>query len=189
MCFAGIDKGKSKLHPRAYEAPPPKYLAETLLKILLNPHIDTSRICHEWPIPDISASGSFVVDVMSLKHPDDVKKDFFGKWTHTGSHPFTFKAHIKGDDYVQVEKCAPGASGDVFYLRRLHSYHPSNPEFWRMIAYVSGMLIREFYQGSPQSQVKAKWRCGLMVTSRQTGHIHNYYYTHYVYRLCVEHFY
>ena len=29
---------------------------------------------------------------------------------------------------VRIERCKPGASGkDVIYLRRLHSYHPSNP--------------------------------------------------------------
>ena len=50
----------------------------------------------------------------SLKHPDDVRKDFFGKWIHSGSHPFTFKATIQKDGDVNVEKCAPGASGNVF---------------------------------------------------------------------------
>ena len=81
-----------------------------------------------------------MVEVTSLKHPDDVRKDFFGKWIHSESHPFTFKAHFKEYDYVHVEKCAPGASGNVFYLRRLHSYYPSNPDFRRMIAFVSGMV-------------------------------------------------
>lgn len=37
-----------------------------------------------------------------------------------------------------MEKCAPGASGNVFYLCRLHSYHLSNTEFQRMLAFVSG---------------------------------------------------
>lgn len=140
MLCTGSRESGSDIHPNAYEAPPPKYLAESLLKILLNPCIDTSHICRTWPVTGITVSASFVVDVTSLKHPDDVRKDFFGKWIHSGSHPFTFKAHFKEDDYVQVEKCAPRASGNVFYLRRLHSYHPSNPDFRRMIAFVSGMV-------------------------------------------------
>ena len=42
------------------------------------------------------------------------------------------------DDEVEVEKCAPGATGEVFYLRRLRSSHPSNPDFRRVLAFVSG---------------------------------------------------
>ena len=78
-----------------------------------------------------------MVDLTKLKHSDDVRKDFFGKWIHTGSHPFIFKAYVhKGS--VSVEKCVPGAHGMVYYLCRLHSYHPSNTDFRRMLAFVSG---------------------------------------------------
>ena len=66
-------------------------------------------------------------------------KIFFGKWIHSGSHPFTFKATFERDGNVFVEKCAPGASGNVFYLRRLHCCHPSNTDFRKMLAFVSGM--------------------------------------------------
>ena len=94
-----------------------------------------------WPVSNIKANATFVVDITSLKHPDDVRKDFFGKWIHSGSHPFTFKATIEADGDVFVEKCAPGASGNVFYLRRLHGYHPSNGDFRRMLAFVSGKYV------------------------------------------------
>ena len=40
-----------------------------------------------------------------------------------------------------VEKCAPGASGNVFYLRRLYSYHPSNTDFRRMLALVNDVRL------------------------------------------------
>ena len=40
-----------------------------------------------------------------------------------------------------VEKAAEGATGDnVYYLRRLHSTHPSNKHFRRMVALISGEL-------------------------------------------------
>ena len=129
---------KSKLHPLSFEAPPPKYSAESILKLLLSPDVDRSRVCRVWPVSNIEGSATFVVDITSLKHPDDVRKDFFGKWIHSGSHPITFKATIETDGEVLVEKCAPGASGNVFYLRKLHSYHPSNTEFRKMLAFVSG---------------------------------------------------
>lgn len=108
------------------------------MKLLLGP-VDPARVCSTWPVSGVTSNATFIVDVTKLKHADDVRKDFFGKWVHTGSHPFTFKASMNGDE-IAVEKCAPGATGNVFYLRRLHGYHPSNPEFRRMLAFVSGGL-------------------------------------------------
>ena len=46
-----------------------------------------------------------MIDVTKLKHQDDVRKDFFGKWNHSGSHPLPFKARVTDDDEVEVEKC------------------------------------------------------------------------------------
>ncbi len=47
---------------------------------------------------------------------------------------------MEGEDgYVRVEKCAPGATGDdAVDLPRLHSVHPSNCDFMRLIAFISG---------------------------------------------------
>lgn len=125
------------IHTLAYEKPQPKYSAEAIFKLLLDPKIDRCRVYCSWPIADITSSSSFVIDVTRLKHPDDVRKDFFGKWIYSGSHPFAFKASMSGN-VVDVERCAPGATGSVFYLRRLYAYHPSNPNFRRMLAFVSG---------------------------------------------------
>ena len=107
-----------------YEIPPPSYSAEQILRILLNPNIDGSKICHTRPT-NVSKSSTFVVNITNLGHPDDIKKDSFGKWNHSGSHTVPFRASILDDGYVDLEKCAPGASGsNVYYLRRLYSVHP-----------------------------------------------------------------
>ena len=74
----------SDLHPLAYESPPPKYSSEDLLKILLSPK-DKERVCRTWPVSGIETTSSFIVDIQALKHPDDVKKDVFGKWMYSGS--------------------------------------------------------------------------------------------------------
>ena len=123
-----------------YEFPPPKYSAEGVIRILLDPHLDVSKVCARRPT-DVSVSSTFIVNISKLAHPDDVKNDNFGVWVHSGSHPQVFKVHVDADDdYIGVEKCAAGATGrDVVYLQRLHSVHPSNKAFKRMIAFISGM--------------------------------------------------
>ena len=84
----------------------------------------------------VEKSSTFVVDLTSLKHPDDVKKDMYGRWDYSGSHPEVFHCSFDQFDDVKIEKCAPGAAGsNVCYLS---SSHPSNGEFCRMIAFVYG---------------------------------------------------
>ena len=51
--------------------------------------------------------------------------------------------NVEEDGYMHIEKCAPDAtSANVVYLRHLHSVHPSNKNFKRMIAFVSGELMK-----------------------------------------------
>ena len=82
-----------------------------------------------------------MVDVSKLAHPDDVKKDMYGKWIHSGSHADAFHCLYTDNGNVCIEKAADGASGDtVYHLRRLHSVHPSNNDFRRLLALLFGKL-------------------------------------------------
>ena len=67
-----------------YEAPPSEYFTESLLKIVLNPLI----VCVTHGLWLVSHQAQHLCN--SLKHPNDVCEDFFGKYIHSGSHPFTF---------------------------------------------------------------------------------------------------
>ena len=64
----------------------------------------------------------------------------YGKWLHSGSHTDVFRCTYSEDKVsIDIEKAAPGARGDnVYYLRRLHSVHPSNNEFRRVLALLFG---------------------------------------------------
>lgn len=105
--------------------------------ILLDPKIDERKIAFKRPLT-VPFSSSFVVDITKLAHPDDVKKDMYGKWLHSGSHENVFRCTYC-DDGVDIEKAVPGARGDnIYYLRRLHSVHPSNTEFRRVLALLFG---------------------------------------------------
>ena len=99
-----------------FEKPPPKYSAQQIMHILLDPSIDERRIATRRPL-DAPSSSTFVVDISKLSHPDDIKKDMYGKWLHSGSHSDVFLCTYEDDD-VRIEKAASGASGrNVFYLR------------------------------------------------------------------------
>ena len=115
-----------------YETPAAIYSAETIMKILLNPTSSrVSRVCPHC----VTKSSTYVVDVTSLAHPEDVKKDDFGKWDYKGSHPVAFHVCFRNDGSICIERCQnEERQGDIFYLRWLYSTHPSNPEMKRMLA-------------------------------------------------------
>ena len=118
-----------------YEIPPEKYAAESIIKILLDP--TEGKICHAKPSL-VSSSATYVVNTKSLQNLEDIKKDDFGIWKYSGSHPLVFKVYHQDDNKI-IERCAEGASGsNIVYLRRLHCTHPSNNSFKRMICFLSG---------------------------------------------------
>ena len=61
-----------------FERPPPKYSANGIMKLLLDPNIDESRIALKRPV-GTTHNATFVVDLLKLDCPDNVKKDNFGK--------------------------------------------------------------------------------------------------------------
>ena len=77
-----------------YEHPPPKYSAERILQIMLDPDLESSKICSTRPTT-ITCSATYIVDLSKLAHPDDIKHDNFGIWHHSGSHPQPFKVKYK----------------------------------------------------------------------------------------------
>ena len=85
-----------------YEVPPERYAAEDI-RILFNPKIDKQRVCKQRPL-NIQKSSTFVVDLDSLQHPDDVKKDNFGVWTHSGSHDQKFESRINAAGNLEIGK-------------------------------------------------------------------------------------
>ncbi len=124
-----------------FEYPRTKYSAERVLKILLDPNISPSKVCQERPV-NITKSSTFVIDITKLDHEKDVLKDGFGKWNYSGSHPIPYRVKCFPEGNVEAERCYPGASGqDVVQLRRLHATHPSNSNFKRMIAFISGTAM------------------------------------------------
>ena len=121
-----------------FEKPPPKYYAFEIMRILLNQSINEDRIAKQRPL-QTHCSSTFVVDITQLSHPDDIKKDMYGKWLYKGSHTDKFQCSYDDDNKVLVEKVAAGASGpNVYCLRRLHSVHPSNKDFRRIVAIIFG---------------------------------------------------
>lgn len=90
-----------------YEIPNGPYTGERILKFLLNPNMKRRRVYHKRPI-NVSMSSTFVVDLNSLEHPDDIKKDEFGKWKYIGSYSVSYMAWDtgKGLQFERIYSCS-----------------------------------------------------------------------------------
>ena len=102
-------------------------------EILLDLKIDDRKICKQRPL-NIESSSTFVID--SLKDPDDVKKDKFNIIMDLITRPLNAVS-------VPVEMCGlaffspPNAQWEQYYLRRLHSKHPTNCRFKQMLCFIT----------------------------------------------------
>ena len=126
-----------------YEIPSNQpYTGENILEILFCPTINQDHICKECPT-GITCSATFIVDLNKLRHPDDIKKDEFGKWNYSGSHCVQYLTWNDGGSFQfsKMEKNNSQPSGNVVQLRRVRCTHPSNPAFQRMLAFATGLYI------------------------------------------------
>ena len=115
------------------------YKSEEILRILLDTNLDKRKISHERPT-QINKSATFIVDLDSLKQPDDVKKDDFGKWNYSGSHVQTYLIWHNDNNDIEVNKVDSSSitmSENVVQLRRIHCKHPSNSQFQKLMAFVT----------------------------------------------------
>ena len=124
-----------------YESGAKVYSSEEILKVLLNPK---GKVCKSRPTT-INRSATYVVDLDCLEHPDDVRKDDYGRWNYSGSHVHHFQAERMSEDSLVFERVLPGTQGSsIFQLRRIHCKHPSNPHFQRLLAFVTGKLMLDY---------------------------------------------
>ena len=147
MCvyFACRLEKQSSIPCEAYESGSKSYTSEEILQILLNPKIDPQKVTRSRPV-NISQWATYVVDLDHLDHPDDIRKDDFGKWRYSGSHVVQYRAEKTPEDELEFERVLPGTEGsDVFQLRRVHCKHPSNSNFQRLLAFVTGRCMLTVY--------------------------------------------
>ena len=102
-------------------------------------------MCQKKPV-NVTSSTTFVVDTRKLQSLEDIKKDEFGIWNYSGSHPQAFRVSEEDGTSLWIEKCTTSATGsNVGHIRRLHCTHPSNSNFKRVICFLSGTSFGEFH--------------------------------------------
>ena len=137
-----LDETRGASDESAFEIPPRKYTAERIIRILLDLSIDNSKVCKQHPFA-VTMSSTYVIDLNSLLDPEDVKRNNFRVWGHSGSYTITFESRISEKGELEIGKGHSSMSDEAwerFSLWRLHSIHPSNALFRRLMAFFTGMF-------------------------------------------------
>ena len=116
-----------------YGHPPKGYSGEEIVKILLNPTFQDELLCSTHPV-SVQNNASFVVDLSKLKDPNDVRADDLETWKCTGSRLLQFTVKITDTDCCIINDTSSGA--EVVYVRRQYHVHATDPDLYRMIAFV-----------------------------------------------------
>ncbi len=113
----------------------------------MDPKIDQSKICTQRPLVIEGTGGSctFVINIDCLDEADDIKRDNYGVWKHTGSHDVHFQCRINSNGDLEIGGGDSKEGWKKYSLRRLHSKHPDNGSFRRMIATVYGKSVNVIY--------------------------------------------
>ena len=93
-------------------------------------------MCQKKPV-NVTSSATFVVDTRKLQSLEDIKKDEFGIWNYSGSHPQAFRVSEEDGTSLWIEKCTTGATGsNVVHIRRLHCTRPFQMSDMLPVGYV-----------------------------------------------------
>lgn len=107
--------------------------------ILLNPK--KNRICSKHPVR-IANNHTFVVNLKSLDHPDDLKSDDCGHWIHKGRKSSKVAVWFCNDQVVCVKStCSvtpPDENSKLFTLVRSYFSHDPHGDFKRTFYFLYG---------------------------------------------------
>ena len=87
-----------------FEKPPEKYSAAVIMKILLSSNIGEKMIAYKRPI-QVQSSITFVIDLTKLAHPDDIKRDAYGRWIQNGyTLTYLSASMVKMEKFLSIKQ-------------------------------------------------------------------------------------
>ena len=111
------------------------YSSEQIVHILLDQSIDDQLICSTNPVY-VHHNVSFIVDLSTLKNPNDVRADDLGSWKCTGSRTTTFHVDIRDGACRIVSDESTSPTAQVVHVRRQYHVHGTDSDLHRLIAFV-----------------------------------------------------
>jgi len=113
---------------------------EGLARVLLTDDVPKEKVCMKQPVR-VHHNASFVVDVHSLDHPQDIRADENGVWMRKGSPVAFVSIHTKDNKMKIFRQSSMGNHPNHFKISRVYYRHASSPDFQSIITTAYGMYI------------------------------------------------
>ena len=120
--------------------PMDKKSVKDIVQILLNPKLDTSRVCSRVPT-SISRNVSFIVDTSKLQHTDDILSDDMGVWKNNRVDKEKVIAKVSRTSVTHVDKCS-GQQAPTHSVKRVYRIHGTNQKLKKMTACLYGEFFK-----------------------------------------------
>jgi hypothetical protein len=105
---------------------------------ILNTDVSSAAVCNHKPV-EVMDPAVFIVNLNSLKNPNDIKADDMGSWIHKGK-PIRYFELDQGDDgEVLLAKPCSSEDSNYYKLTRVYYHHKGTPQFRKTLFYVTGM--------------------------------------------------
>ena len=113
------------------------FSVEELARILLTDSVPKSKLCTKQPVR-VSHNATFVVDLHTLDHHQDIRADENGVWVRKGSPIACVSVHSK-DNHTQIfRRKNVGDHPNHYKISRIYYRHSSSPDFQCIITTAYG---------------------------------------------------
>lgn len=150
-CVYTINQQHSTCRPAFYNQDPalPVYKwttskmhfsVEELARVLLTDSVPKQKLCTKQPVR-VCHNATFVVDLNSLDHHQDIRADENGVWIRKGSPVAYVSVHTKDSQTNIFRWTNMGSHPNHFKITRIYYRHSSSPDFQRIITTAYGMFL------------------------------------------------
>ena len=116
------------------------FSVEELARVLLTDSIPKQKLCTKQPVR-VCNNATFVVDLNSLDHHQDIRADENGVWIRKGSPVAYVSVHTKDTQTKIFRRTSMGNHPNHFKITRICYRHSSSPDFQRIITTAYGMSM------------------------------------------------
>lgn len=117
-----------------------RYDTQEMITILLDPDLNTDRICKTQPT-DVAHNAAFFVDVSKLKCVKNLYRDDMGSWHCNGAYKSWIEVDFTG--YITIHgNSKPSLVNEGFYhITKKSFFHKTSKDLKKTVSLHSGMLL------------------------------------------------
>ena len=117
-----------------------RYDTQEVITILLDPDLNTDKICKAQPT-DIAHNTAFVVDLSKLRCTKDLYCDDMGSWHCNGIYKSWIEVDFTGYITIHGKSKPLLANENVYHITKKYFFHKTSKDLKKTISLLAGMGV------------------------------------------------